>query len=157
MSKALPTVAKLAALGALIAFSALSVPTTSYANGPSAQSCHVVGPWWNPKLVCKKTGSRDLPDSYLPQSTELFPDRCNGELGFWQEPIVFGNGETFCIARSTADFYHNGITVDGGTVGTCNVTVQKPVVVWNNGHPHISLKTVYEKSTDGACQSSPQP
>jgi hypothetical protein len=157
MRKSLSTVAKYAAIGSLVLFGSLSVPSVSYANGPSAHSCHVVGPWWNPKLVCKKTGNRDLPDSSLPQSTELFPDRCNGELGFWQEPIIFGNGETFCIARSTADFYHNGTIVDGGSVDTCNVTVQKPVIVWKNGHPHVYLKTVYEKSSDGACKAYSHP
>lgn len=40
-------------------------------------------------------------------STELSPSRCNGELGFWVI-IPMPNGKTFCVARSTADFYHNG-------------------------------------------------
>jgi hypothetical protein len=115
------SLAKLVALASIVLLSAIA-PTPSFAHGMDYGSCHWKGHWPYIKLVCKKNGSRDLPDGYIPQSTELFPSRCNGELGFWEEPVVFQNGETFCIARSTADFYHNGITVDGGTTPTCTKT-----------------------------------
>lgn len=39
-------------------------------------------------------------------TTEVSPSRCNGELGFWMA-VPMPNGETFCVARSTAGFYGN--------------------------------------------------
>jgi len=87
---------------------ASTVTTPSYAtmSPPKVHSCH----WSKGKKYC--SGSRYGTN----ESTELFPSRCNGELGFWEDPVVFQNGETLCIARSTADFY-------GGSnlVPTCTV------------------------------------
>lgn len=100
----------------------------SYATeAPKKHTCY----WIDHHKYCP--GTRFVPGT----STELFPSRCNGELGFWEDPIVFQNGETFCIARSTADFYHNG-----GLVPTCTVK-QKVDGKW--------VKT----TTDGACPSKP--
>jgi hypothetical protein len=54
-------------------------------------------------------------------STGISPSRCNGELGYWHA-IPMPGGKVFCVAASTADFYHNGsaavykiVIVDGGT------------------------------------------
>ena len=108
-----------------------TVTTPSYAEmgPPSHHGCY----WSKHKKYCP--GSRFGTN----ESTELFPSRCNGELGFWEDPVVFQNGETLCIARSTADFY-------GGSnlVPTCTVKHY-------SFHQHQWIST----TSDGACPSKP--
>lgn len=67
------------------------------------------------------------------KSTGLFPDRCNGELGFWYA-VTFANGETLCIPRSTADFYGGS-----NSVPTCTSTQ------WGEEGPGPST------TSDGTC------
>jgi hypothetical protein len=86
-------------------------------------------------IKCKKT---NIFAPHAPSSTGLFPSRCNGELGFWQDPIVFQNGETFCIARSTADFYHNDGYLGGAS---CTKTF---IWFWDGFHKH-------QKTVNGGC------
>lgn len=90
---------------------------------------------------CKKTTSRAASS---PSSTEIAPSICDGQLGFWVSVPMPGGAE-FCVAKSTADFYHNGIVVDGGSTATCTVKVKK--------HHHHHWKTVYESTSDGACRT----
>lgn len=134
------TIAKLLVLGIFFVLTSATLATPSYANGDFWD-------WWNKLeqkygdcswhygIKCKKT---NIIAPHAPSSTELFPSRCNGELGFWEDPIVFQNGETFCIARSTADFYHNDGSLGGAT---CTKTV---IWFWDGFHK-------YQKTKPGAC------
>jgi hypothetical protein len=123
MREVVTGIASLAMFAATLAVAG-AVATQSYATmAPPSNGCY----WSKHKHYCP--GSRVEPST----STELFPSRCNGELGFWEEPVVFQNGETLCIARSTADFYHNG-----GLVPTCTVKY------WHDGHKVTT-------TSDGAC------
>src|SRR5690242_14560479 len=100
MHTILATTAKLALLGAFFAFGTVDLTTPAFASG---HHHHHHG----------KTGARHVDAD----SVGLFPSRCNGELGFWL-PVTFANGETLCIAQSTADFYHNGSLIPTCTVKT---------------------------------------
>lgn len=135
------TVAKLIMLGLFFAFTNATLVTPSYAGQgyndfwqkleQKFGDCKPHG--WS--IKCKKT---TIIAPHAPSSTGLFPSRCNGELGFWQDPIVFQNGETFCIARSTADFYHN----DGSLGGA--VCTKTKIWFWDGFHK-------YQKTVSGGC------
>ena len=72
---------------------------------------------------CKKTTSRAASS---PSSTEIAPSICDGQLGFWVSVPMPGGAE-FCVAKSTADFYHND-----GWPGSTNCTVAKIDAYRNN-------------------------
>jgi hypothetical protein len=129
-------------LGIFFVFTSTTLATPSYAGQVHNNfwekleqkfgDCHHGFGW---SIKCKKTTTIA---PHAPSSTGLFPSRCNGELGFWQDPVVFQNGETLCIARSTADFYHN----DGYLGATeCTKTV---IWFWDGFHK-------YQKTKPGAC------
>lgn len=119
MRTILPTIAKLALLGAFFAFGTaeLTTPTDAGEHGYS-KTCH--------KKYCP--GVRHI----LSDSVGLFPSRCNGELGFWL-PVTFANGEVLCIAQSTADFYHNGSLVPTCTKKTYDRELHKLVFTTTDG------------------------
>ena len=118
------TIATIALITGLAA-GAVAITTPSYATeAPKNDGCY----WHHHKHYCNTSRLNSS------SRTGLFPSRCNGELGFWEE-VAFQNGETLCITRSTADFYHNG-----NLVPTCTVTK------WSH-----SLGKKVTTTSDGAC------
>lgn len=118
MRTTMTTIAKLALLGAFFAFGTADLTTPASAGGYSNHACH--------KRHC--SGVRYDPSG----SVGLFPSRCNGELGFWL-PVTFANGETLCIAQSTADFYHNGSLIPTCTTKSYNRELHKKVYTTTDG------------------------
>ena len=100
------TIAPLAMFSGTMALAGAFATPASATETPKNNNCY----WHSHKHYCNTSRLNSS------SSTELFPTRCNGVLGFWYS-VDFANGETFCIARSTADFYHNG-----NLVPTCTVT-----------------------------------
>lgn len=99
MRQMISTSARLAMLGALFAFGSAAGVSTPAAAYPAHPGCYLTS--FPGTFACP--GSRHDSGS----STGQYADRCNGEPGFWYA-VTFANGETLCIARSPADFYHNG-------------------------------------------------
>lgn len=90
-------------------------------------------------FFCKKTTSV-APAS--PSSTEIAPSICDGQLGFWVSVPMPGGAE-FCVAKSTADFYHN----DGSPGGT-SCTVAK-IDAYGKDKGDID----WQKTFNGACKT----
>jgi hypothetical protein len=140
MRVSLSTTAKIGMiLGAVLFSTALPAPamaTGSNGYKPSGwDHCSKGGGHY----YCKKTTSRAASS---PSSTEIAPSICDGQLGFWVSVPMPGGAE-FCVAKSTADFYHND-----GWPGSTNCTVAK-IDAYGKDKGDID----WQKTFNGACKT----